>query len=124
MTSDKHEILELPVSILRGGTSKGIYILEKDMPAERKEWDRILLRLMGSPDKKQIDGLGGAQSVTSKVAIIKRSDRTDADVDYTFAQVSVDKPIATRPWWRASPPRCSCRRRTMPTASRRCSSTS
>ena len=95
MTSNKHEILELPVSILRGGTSKGIYILEKDMPAERKKWDRILLRLMGSPDKKQIDGLGGAQSVTSKVAIIKRSDRTDADVDYTFAQVSVDKPIVS-----------------------------
>mgnify|MGYP000978399224 FL=1 len=55
----------------------------------------ILLRLMGSPDAKQIDGLGGSQSVTSKVAIVKRSQRADADVDYTFAQVSVDKPIVS-----------------------------
>lgn len=87
--------VKLPVSILRGGTSKGVYILEKDLPADRKEWDAILLRLMGSPDKKQIDGLGGSQSVTSKVAIIKKSERADADVDYTFAQVSVDKPVVS-----------------------------
>ena len=85
----------LPVSILRGGTSKGVYILETDLPANKEEWEPILLRLMGSPDKKQIDGLGGSQSVTSKVAIIKRSDRDDADVDYTFAQVSVDKPLVS-----------------------------
>ena len=50
---------------------------------------------MGSPDQKQIDGLGGSQSVTSKVAIIKKSERADADVDYTFAQVSVDKPVVS-----------------------------
>ncbi len=87
--------VKLPVSILRGGTSKGVYILEKDLPADRKEWDAILLRLMGSPDKKQIDGLGGSQSVTSKVAIVKKSERADADVDYTFAQVSVDKPVVS-----------------------------
>lgn len=85
----------LPVSIFRGGTSKGVYILESDLPANKEEWEAILLRLMGSPDKKQIDGLGGAQSVTSKVAIIKKSDREDADVDYTFAQVSVDKPLVS-----------------------------
>lgn len=90
-----HEIVELPVTILRGGTSRGVYILQEDMPEDRQDWDRLLLRLMGSPDKKQIDGLGGAQSVTSKVAIIRRSDREDADVDYTFAQVSVDKPIVS-----------------------------
>ena len=54
-----------------------------------------LLRMMGSPDKKQIDGLGGSQSVTSKVAIVKKSERDDADVDYTFAQVSVDKPLVS-----------------------------
>ena len=84
-----------PVSILRGGTSKGVYILETDLPANKEEWEPILLRLMGSPDKKQIDGLGGSQSVTSKVAIIKKSDRDDADVDYTFAQVSVDKPLVS-----------------------------
>ncbi|MBR0138902.1 MAG: 3-methylitaconate isomerase [Firmicutes bacterium] len=86
---------KLPVTILRGGTSKGVYILEKDMPADKDQWDPLLLRLMGSPDKKQIDGLGGSQSVTSKVAIIKESERPDADVDYTFAQVSVDKPIVS-----------------------------
>ena len=85
----------LPVSILRGGTSKGVYILEEDLPKDKALWEPLLLKLMGSPDKKQIDGLGGAQSVTSKVAIIKKSDRPDADVDYTFAQVSVDKPLVS-----------------------------
>ena len=85
----------LPVMILRGGTSKGIYLLEEDLPADQTQWEPLLLRLMGSPDKKQIDGLGGAQSVTSKVAIIKKSKREDADVDYTFAQVSVDKPLVS-----------------------------
>ena len=83
-------VTKLPVTILRGGTSKGVYILESDLPSDKGEWDSLLLRLMGSPDKKQIDGLGGSQSVTSKVAIVKKSDRPDADVDYTFAQVSVD----------------------------------
>ena len=81
--------------IIRGGTSKGIYLLESDLPEEHKKWDSLLLKMMGSPDKKQIDGLGGSQSVTSKVAIVSRSAREDADVDYTFAQVSVDKPIVS-----------------------------
>ena len=87
--------MKLPVSILRGGTSKGVYILQSDLPEDQKAWEPVLLRLMGSPDKKQIDGLGGSQSVTSKVAIIQRSERPDADVDYTFAQVSVDKPLVS-----------------------------
>lgn len=86
---------KLPITIMRGGTSKGVYILESELPVNRDEWEPLLLRLMGSPDKKQIDGLGGSQSVTSKVAIIKKSDRADADVDYTFAQVSVDKPLVS-----------------------------
>ena len=88
-------VTKLPVTILRGGTSKGVYVLETDLPADKAEWEGLLLRLMGSPDKKQIDGLGGSQSVTSKVAIVKKSDRPDADVDYTFAQVSVDKPLVS-----------------------------
>ena len=85
----------LPVTLMRGGTSKGAYILAADLPRDRDQWDPLLLRLMGSPDKKQIDGLGGAQSVTSKVAILQPSRRPDADVDYTFAQVSVDKPLVS-----------------------------
>ncbi|WP_418378293.1 2-methylaconitate cis-trans isomerase PrpF family protein, partial [Acidaminococcus sp.] len=87
--------IKLPVTLMRGGTSKGAYLLRTDMPPERKDWDRVLLKLMGSPDRKQIDGLGGSQSVTSKVAIVERSSRPDADVDYTFAQVSVDKPVVS-----------------------------
>ena len=89
--------IKLPVTLMRGGTSKGAYLLRKDMPSERKDWDSVLLKLMGSPDCKQIDGLGGSQSVTSKVAIIEKSSRSDADVDYTFAQVSVDKPVYEYP---------------------------
>jgi len=85
----------LPCMIIRGGTSKGLYFLEKDLPKEKTERDQVLLKVMGSPDLKQINGLGGATSVTSKVAIIKVSERTDADVDYTFAQVSVDKPLVS-----------------------------
>ncbi len=88
-------ITKLPVTIIRGGTSKGVYILEEDLPADKAAWEPLLLRLMGSPDKKQIDGLGGSQSVTSKVAIVKKSDHPGADVDYTFAQVSVDKPLVS-----------------------------
>lgn len=85
----------IPCSIIRGGTSKGVYLLEKDLPPAGNERDELLLRMMGSPDIRQIDGLGGAQSVTSKVAIIAASVRDDADVDYTFAQVSVDKPVVS-----------------------------
>ena len=85
----------IPAMIIRGGTSKGVYLLKSDLPEECEKWDAILLKMMGSPDKKQIDGLGGSQSVTSKVAIINKSERADADVDYTFAQVSVDKPIVS-----------------------------
>ena len=85
----------IPCSIIRGGTSKGVYLLEEDLPEDRAQWEPIFLKIMGSPDRKQIDGLGGAASVTSKIAVVKRSQREDADVDYTFAQVSVDKPIVS-----------------------------
>lgn len=86
---------KVPCCIMRGGTSRGLYILEKDIPPAGPERDALLLRLMGSPDVRQIDGLGGATSVTSKAAILAPSRREDADVDYTFAQVSVDKPIVS-----------------------------
>lgn len=81
--------------IFRGGTSKGLYFLEHDLPQDIAQRDALLLKIMGSPDAKQIDGLGGATSVTSKVAIVGVSSRADADVDYTFCQVSVDKPLVS-----------------------------
>lgn len=84
---------EIPCVIFRGGTSKGIFFQEDVMPEPGEARDQLLLRVMGSPDFRQIDGLGGATSTTSKVAIIKKSDRKDADIDYTFAQVSIDKPV-------------------------------
>ncbi|MDR0876417.1 MAG: 3-methylitaconate isomerase [Treponema sp.] len=85
----------IPCMILRGGTSRGLYILEKDLPPSGEKRDAALLALMGSPDPRQIDGLGGSVSVTSKVAIIAPSCREGIDVDYTFAQVSVDKPLVS-----------------------------
>ena len=83
----------IPCMIIRGGTSKGIYLLEKDLPSSGDERDALLLKIMGSPDLRQIDGLGGATSVTSKIAILAPSSRPGVDVDYTFAQVSIDKPM-------------------------------
>lgn len=85
----------IPCMIIRGGTSKGLYFLERDLPTDTAQRDELLLNIMGSPDEKQINGLGGAASVTSKVAIVGVSSRADADVDYTFCQVSVDKPLVS-----------------------------
>ncbi|MEE1925961.1 4-oxalomesaconate tautomerase [Pseudomonas sp. 148P] len=83
--------LRIPCLLMRGGTSKGAFFLADDLPAERARRDRLLLAVMGSPDARQIDGIGGADPLTSKVAIIRRSARADADVDYLFAQVLVDE---------------------------------
>lgn len=79
----------IPCLLMRGGTSKGAYFLHDDLPTDSALRDRVLLAVMGSPDSRQIDGIGGADSLTSKVAIIRPSQRTDADVDYLFAQVLV-----------------------------------
>ena len=79
-------------SIIRGGTSKGLFFKANELPEPGEMRDKIVLRLLGSPDLRQIDGLGGANSLTSKVAIVGPSTREDADVDYTFGQVAVDKP--------------------------------
>jgi 4-oxalomesaconate tautomerase len=76
---------------MRGGTSKGLYFEAADLPADLASRDRVLLAAMGSPDERQIDGLGGAHPLTSKVAVISRSDREDADIDYLFLQVFVDR---------------------------------
>lgn len=78
--------------VLRGGTSKGAYFLTDDLPSTPAERDDLLLRVMGSPDPRQIDGIGGAHPLTSKVAIIDRSADPEVDVDYLFLQVQVDAP--------------------------------
>lgn len=77
-------------TIIRGGTSKGIFIRNNDLPCDKRERDNVLLKIFGSPDIRQIDGLGGADVLTSKLAIIAPSTREDADVDYTFGQVSFE----------------------------------
>lgn len=83
----------VPLVLMRGGTSKGLYFHESDLPPPGADRDALLLRLMGSPDVLQIDGLGGSRPITSKVAIIAPSARPDADIDYTFAQVDIEHPV-------------------------------
>ena len=80
---------------MRGGTSKGGYFLASDLPADTAQRDAFLLRVMGSPDPRQIDGMGGADPLTSKVAVIRKSTRGGIDVDYLFLQVYVDQAIVT-----------------------------
>lgn len=81
-----------PCVYMRGGTSKAVIFHEKDLPADQSLWDDIFLKVMGSPDVKQIDGMGGTVSSTSKIAIISKSDRPDVDVNYTFRQVDIKIP--------------------------------
>jgi methylitaconate Delta-isomerase len=90
------ETRPLRCSILRGGTSRGVFFQPEDLPATTTEADAILLNVLGSPDLRQLNGLGGATSTTSKVAIVGPPSRPDADVDYTFAQVSVGTALVDR----------------------------
>ena len=90
MTSSQTPI---PCTLMRGGTSKGPFFLASDLPADTNLRDRVLLAAMGSPDIRQIDGIGGADPLTSKVAIVSRSSRTGIQVDYLFAQISIDRPL-------------------------------
>ena len=85
------EMKEYRCSIVRGGTSKGIFIMENELPRDKEARDDLICRIFGSPDIRQIDGLGGADVLTSKLAVIAPSSRKDADVDYTFGQVSFEK---------------------------------
>ncbi len=80
---------------MRGGTSKGGYFLKDDLPADTAARDAFLLRAMGSPDPRQIDGMGGADPLTSKVAVVSKSARPGVDIDYLFLQVFVDQSIVT-----------------------------
>ena len=86
------EVIPVKCSIVRGGTSKGIFIMENELPRDPELRDKYILEIFGSPDVRQIDGLGGADVLTSKLAIIGPSSREDADVDYTFGQVSFVEP--------------------------------
>lgn len=85
----------IPCLYLRGGTSKGAFFLAADLPADREERDNLLLRIMGTPDPRQIDGLGGAHPLTSKVAVISPSPDDGADVDYLFLQLGVEEAFVT-----------------------------
>ena len=85
----------IPCLLMRGGTSKGAFFLASDLPTDRAERDDLLLRIMGTPDPRQVDGLGGAHPLTSKVAVISPSAAAGADVDYLFLQVGVDTAFVT-----------------------------
>ncbi|HHG3516297.1 TPA: 2-methylaconitate cis-trans isomerase PrpF [Vibrio parahaemolyticus] len=99
-TPNQMSQIKVPATYMRGGTSKGVFFNLDDLPAEAQvagaARDKLLLRVIGSPDPyaKQIDGMGGATSSTSKTVIVSRSSRDDHDVDYLFGQVSIDKPFA------------------------------
>jgi 4-oxalomesaconate tautomerase len=82
--------LAIPCMLIRGGTSKGAYFLRDDLPADVAVRDACLLAVMGSPDKRQVDGLGGAHPLTSKVAIVSPSEEPGCDIDFLFAQVGVE----------------------------------
>lgn len=84
-----------PVMWMRGGTSKGGFFLADDLPRDNAERDAFLLRVMGSPDPRQIDGMGGADPLTSKVAVVRKSQRKGIDVDYLFLQVFVEQALVS-----------------------------
>ena len=89
----KEQTMEkIPCVYMRGGTSKAVFFHKEDLPTDERKWDEIFLKVEGSPDVKQIDGMGGTVSSTSKIAVISRSERPDADVDFSFYQVAVDAP--------------------------------
>lgn len=88
-----NDLKSIPCILMRGGTSKGPFFLGQDMPNDIKQRDELLLRIMGSPDMRQIDGIGGATFVTSKVAIVSPSKHEGIDVDYKFVQVGIEEAI-------------------------------
>lgn len=92
MTTDPHsDLVPVPCILMRGGTSRGPFFLESELPADPALRDRVLLAAMGSPDKRQIDGLGGAHPLTSKVGIVRRSETAGVDLDFLFAQLQPDR---------------------------------
>ena len=90
--------MKIPCVLMRGGTSRGPFLLASDLPADTARRDAVLMKIMGSPDPLQLNGLGGGKSVTSKTAIVSRSREPGADVDYLFAQVKVKEAVVdTKP---------------------------
>lgn len=87
--------LRIPAVYMRGGTSKGVFFLKDDLPSDPAARERLLLRVIGSPDRygKQTDGMGAATSSTSKIVILSKSERPDSDIDYLFGQVAIDAPV-------------------------------
>lgn len=85
------EFEKIPCVIMRGGTSKAVFLLKNDLPSDPLKRDKVILAIFGSPDPRQIDGLGGAEPLTSKLAIIGPPTHPEADVDYTFGQVEINK---------------------------------
>ena len=79
-----------PAMLMRGGTSKGLYFLKEDIPANKAKREEFLLSVFGTPDKLQVNGVGGGNPLTSKVAVVSKSTRPNIDVDYLFLQYSVD----------------------------------
>jgi 2-methylaconitate cis-trans-isomerase PrpF len=102
----------VPATYMRGGTSKGVFFQLDELPAAAqiagKARDQLLLRIIGSPDPygKQIDGMGGATSSTSKTVIVSKSEQAGHDVDYLFGQVSIDKPFHSHRVQRSCNPTC------------------
>ena len=84
---------KIPATLYRGGTSKGPLFLAKDLPRDIEVLNKVLLSAMGSPHPRQVDGIGGAESLTSKVAIISKSNRPNVDIDYLFVQINPNSPI-------------------------------
>lgn len=85
-----NEMIRIPTVIHRGGTSKAVFLKENDLPKDGKQRDKTISVIFGSPDKRQTDGLGGADPLTSKLALIGPSSRPDVDIDYTFGQVDIN----------------------------------
>ena len=85
--------MKIPCILFRGGTSKGPFFLKTDLPSDIALRDKLLLALMGSPHERQIDGIGGGNSLSSKAAIVSLSDREDADINYLLCQIHINAPI-------------------------------
>ena len=92
MSASDQKQRKFPCVYMRGGTSKAVFFHQEDLPQNEEEWPEIFMKVMGTPDVKQIDGMGGTVSSTSKIAVIKKSDRPGVDVDYTFRQVDIKIP--------------------------------